>query len=172
MEPGTTDALDAVDGAWRFGGGGGSRQNYQLSGKADLLVHGAPGLHHRAESRGTTNSGRHHHSARRAPQTKDQGHSVTLGNDGRIHYSNVREGEHGISHVSGTGTVGLKFTDDIEKNVLKTDGASTVAVHLLAAWCDAQPGVAHPQPDTGKTGTRIRMGQEISAVNGASLTAA
>lgn len=38
-------------------------------------------------------------------QTKDQGHSVTLANDGRIHYTDVQEGEHGISHVSGTGTV-------------------------------------------------------------------
>ena len=29
-------------------------------------------------------------------QTKDQGHSVTLGNDGRIHYTNVREGQHSM----------------------------------------------------------------------------
>ncbi len=168
---GTTEALDAVDGAWRFGGGGGELQvNYQLSGKADLLVHGAPDcsivLNHEAnnfEGTITVQGG--------LLQTKDQGHSVTLGNDGRIHYTNVREGEHGISHVSGTGTVGLKFTDDIEKNVLNTDGDSTVAVHLLAG------GVTLNQESLTRSlilenGTRIRLGQEISAVNGASLTTA
>lgn len=168
---GTTEALDAVDGAWRFGGAGGElRVNYQLSGKADLLVHGAPDctivLNHEAnnfEGTITVQGG--------LLQTKDQGHSVTLGNDGRIHYTNVREGQHSISHVSGTGTVGLKFTDDIEKNVLNTDGASTVAVHLLAG------GVTLNQESLTRSlilenGTRIRLGQEISAVNGASLTAA
>lgn len=168
---GTTEALDAVDGAWRFGGGGGElRVNYQLSGTADLLVHGAPEctivLNHEAnnfEGTITVQGG--------LLQTKDQGHSVTLGNDGRIHYTDVREGQHSISHVSGTGSVGLKFTDDIEKNVLNTDGASTVAVHLLAG------GVTINQESLTRSlilenGTRIRLGQETSAVNGASLTAA
>ncbi len=168
---GTTEALDAVGGAWRFGGGGGElRVNYQLSGTADLLVHGAPEcsivLNHEAnnfEGTITVQGG--------LLQTKDQGHSVTLGNDGRIHYTNVREGQHSISHVSGTGTVGLKFTDDIEKNVLNTDGDSTVAVHLLAG------GVTLNQESLTRSlilenGTRIRLGQETSAVNGASLTAA
>ncbi|MBR2145512.1 MAG: autotransporter-associated beta strand repeat-containing protein, partial [Akkermansia sp.] len=168
---GTTEALDAVDGAWRFGGAGGELLvNYQLSGKADLLVHGAPDctivLNHEAnnfEGTITVQGG--------LLQTKDQGHSVTLGNDGRIHYTNVREGQHSISHVSGTGTVGVKFTDDIEKNVLNTDGDSTVAVHLLAG------GVTLNQKSLTRSlilenGTKIRLGQEISAVNGASLTAA
>lgn len=168
---GTTEALDAVGGAWRFGGVGGElRVNYKLSGKADLLVHGAPDctivLNHEANNFDgtiTVQGG--------LLQTKDQGHSVTLANDGRIHYTDVWEDEHDISHVSGTGTVGLKFTEQIDKNVLNTDGASTVAVHLLAG------GVTINQESLTRSlilenGTRIRLGQETTAVNGASLTAA
>ncbi len=169
---GTREALDAVGGAWRFGGAGGElRVNYQLSGKADLLVHGAPDctivLNHEAnnfEGTITVQGG--------LLQTKDQGHSVTLANDGRIHYTDVREGEHGISRISGTGTVELKFTDDIEKNVLNTDGDSNVAVHLLTG------GVTLNQESITRSlilenGTRIRLGQETSAMNAASrLTAA
>ncbi len=165
---GTTEALKDVDGAWRFGGPGGKLQvNYQLSGEADLLVHGVSDCTIVLNNKDNDFTGTIKVQGGLL-QTQDLGNDVILDN-GRIHYTDIREGKHDISHVSGNGTVGLNFTDDLDSNELITDGDTNVTVHLQAG------GVTLNQKEITRDliledGTSVRMGQSVSAATGTSLT--
>ncbi|MBR3902334.1 MAG: autotransporter-associated beta strand repeat-containing protein [Akkermansia sp.] len=167
---GTTEALEDVDGAWRFGGAGGElRVNYQLGGEADLLVHGAPDCTIVLNNENNDFTGTIKVQGALL-QTKDLGNSVILEN-GQIHYTDTWEGQYSTSRISGTGTLGLKFTDDIDKNVLITDGDADVEICLLAG------GVTLNQNEltrslTLEDGTRIRMGKSISGTDGSRLIVA
>ena len=167
---GTSEALEAQDGAWRFGGAGGElRVNYRLAGESDLLVHGTP------DCTIVLNHANNNFTGAVKVQgalleTKDSGNPVIL-NNGRIHYTDTWEGRYSTSHISGIGAVGLRFTDDIDKNELVTNGDTSVAIHLLSG------GVTLNQNELThrlilEEGTGIRLGKNISGKDGSGLIVA